>query len=278
MTSPRRLNAEFKEKVWGTTDLSPWYPDSAVKIGEVWFTDSLPGQPELPLLAKFIFTSENLSVQVHPGDDFAAEHEHSPGKTEMWHVLRAAPGGRLALGFRHPITRARLLEASIGGEIEDLLQWYDAAPGDTYFVPAGTVHAIGAGLAICEIQQQSDITYRLYDYGRPRQLHLEKGVAVAALGPHPGKQPASSPSGRSLLLAECRYFRTEMLSVAAALLHTPGHAGLEILIVLEGAGVLAGQAFQAGEGWLVPAGAAPFLIAPHVPCRFIRTYVPSKTG
>jgi len=278
VTSPRRLNAEFKEKVWGTTDLAPWYPASALKIGEVWFTDSLPGQPELPLLAKFVFTSESLSVQVHPGDDFAAEHEHSPGKTEMWHVLRAAPGARLALGFRHPITRERLREASISGEIEDLLQWYDASPGDTYFVPAGTVHAIGAGLAICEIQQQSDITYRLYDYGRPRQLHLEKGVAVATLGPHPGKQPQSSPSGGSLLLAECRYFRTELLSVAAGLLHTPGHSGLELLIVLEGSGVLADQPFQPGEGWLVPAGAAPFLIAPQAPCRFIRTFVPSKTG
>ena len=278
MISPRRLHADFKEKVWGATDLSPWYPDSTAKIGEVWFTESLSGQPDLPLLAKFIFTSANLSVQVHPGDQYAAEHEHSPGKTEMWYVLRAAPGARLALGFREPITKARLIEASLSGEIERLLRWYDASPGDTYFVPAGTVHAIGAGLAVCEIQQQSDVTYRLYDYGRPRELHLERGAAVADLGSHPGRQPAIPQPDGSLLLADCRYFRTELLPVVSELLYTPRNAGLELLIVLQGSGVLAGQAFQTGEGWLVPAGAAPFLIAPHVPCRFLRAFVPQKTG
>ncbi len=278
MTAPRRLSAEFKEKVWGTTNLSPWFPDSTVKIGEVWFTDSLPGQPELPLLTKFVLTSGQLSVQVHPGDEFAAEHEHSPGKTEMWHVLRAEPGARVALGFREPITRARLVEASLSGEIEHLLQWYDAAAGDTYFVPAGTVHAIGAGLAVCEIQQQSDITYRLYDYGRPRELHLEKGAAVADLGTHPGKQPAVPRTDGSQVLVECRYFRAELLTVAAGLRFTPRSASLELLIVLEGSGVLDGQCFQAGQGWLVPAAAPPFLIATHGPCRFLRTFVPSKTG
>lgn len=278
MISPRRLHAEFKEKVWGATDLSPWYPDSTVKIGEVWFTDSLPGQPALPLLAKFIFTSGHLSVQVHPGDQFASEHEHSPGKTEMWHVLRAAPGARLALGFRQPITRTRLIEASLSGEIEDLLQWYEASAGDTYFVPAGTVHAIGAGLAVCEIQQQSDITYRLYDYGRPRELHLEKGAAVADLGTHPGKQSAVPQADGSLVLAECDYFRTELLPVASDLPFTPRSANLELLIVLEGSGLLAGQPFHAGEGWLVPAGAPPFRIEPGIPGRILRTFVPSKTG
>ena len=278
MTAPRRLNAEFKEKVWGTTNLSPWFPDSTVKIGEVWFTDSLPGQPELPLLTKFVLTSGQLSVQVHPGDEYAAEHEHSPGKTEMWHVLRAEPGARVALGFREPITRERLVEASLSGEIEHLLQWYDASPGDTYFVPAGTVHAIGAGLAVCEIQQQSDITYRLYDYGRPRELHLEKGAAVADLGTHPGKQPGVPRIDGSQVLVECRYFRAELLTMAAGLRFTPRSASLELLIVLEGSGLLDGQSFQAGQGWLVPAAALPFPIATDVPCRFLRTFVPSKTG
>ncbi len=152
----------------------PWYLNSAQKkIGEVWF------EADLPLLVKFVFTSERLSVQVHPNDEFAAAHENSRGKTEMWYVLRADPGARLAIGFREAISRERLRESALSGEIEQLLNWIEVQAGDAFFVPAGTVHAIGGGLALCEIQQHSDITYRLYDYGRPRELHLDKAMQVA---------------------------------------------------------------------------------------------------
>ena len=195
----RRLTPRFLEKVWGSTRLQPWFPDSDRKIGEVWF------EAELPLLVKFVFTSERLSVQVHPDDAFAVAHEKSLGKTEMWYVLRADPGAQLALGFREPITRERLREAALSGEIETLLHWIDVKQGDALFVPAGTVHAIGAGLALCEVQQYSDITYRLYDYGRPRELHIGRALEVVST--------AASDAKPRLLPIDCKYFHTELARI-----------------------------------------------------------------
>ena len=188
-----RLTPRFVPKVWGSTHLEPWYPDSSEKIGEVWFE----GVPDLPLLIKFLFTTEPLSVQVHP-----------EGKTEMWHILAAEPGAKIAAGFREPITEQRLRESALSGEIEELLEWFEARPGDTFFIPAGTVHAIGAGLTLCEIQQWSDVTYRLFDYGRPRELHLDEGARVSKLGPHPARQ-----SAREGVLVSCPFFTTEKLRV-----------------------------------------------------------------
>src|SRR5258708_3354328 len=129
----------FLEKVWGSTDLLPWYPSSEKKTGAVWF------EACLPLIVKLVFASERLSVQVHPNDDFAAAHEDSRGKTEMWYVMRADPGARLAIGFRESISRERLRESALTGEIERLLNWLEVQAGDAFFIPAGTVHAIGGG-------------------------------------------------------------------------------------------------------------------------------------
>lgn len=267
---PVRLRQRFLEKVWGAHSLAPLYPDSSKKIGEVWFEAS----EELPLLIKFIFTSEKLSVQVHPGDEYAARHENSRGKTEMWHVVRAESGASLAVGFREEISRERLREASLSGEIERLLAWREVAPGDTYFVPAGTVHAIGAGLTVAEIQQQSDITYRLYDYGRPRELHLDKGAEVAHLGPHPGRQVPRTTSDGALLLAECPYFRTESWSADSAREIPPTPGQPQFVIFLEGNGRLAGEPFEAGEAWMIPDGGGGCPLDPSAPARFLRTWVP----
>jgi mannose-6-phosphate isomerase len=121
----------------------------------------------------------------------------------MWHILRADPGAQIAIGFREPITKDRLRESSLSGEIEHLLRWVDVSPGETYFIPAGTVHAIGAGIALCEIQQHSDVTYRLYDYGRPRELHLDKALQVADTSAHDGR-PVPLP-------IDCAYFHTDLL-------------------------------------------------------------------
>jgi mannose-6-phosphate isomerase len=257
---PVRLPTRFLEKVWGTTDLSPWYPSSAAKIGEVWF------EADLPLLVKFIFTSDRLSVQVHPDDEFAAAHENSRGKTEMWYVLRAEPGARIATGFQQSISRERLREAALNGNIEQLLHWIDVKAGDAFYVPAGTVHAIGGGLAMCEIQQHSDITYRLYDYGRPRELHLEKAVQVTSL--------EASRAGPVPLPIECKYFHTEMARTATPLRYSPEPGRFHLLIFLSGIGTIADQPFREGETWLVPAGASPFLIHPSEPVKFLRTWVP----
>src|SRR5581483_3035997 len=178
MTQPVRLTPSLREKVWGKTQLAPWFPDTAEKIGEAWFL----ADRELPLLVKLIFTSERLSVQVHPDDG-----EDGPrGKTEMWHILEAEPGATIALGFREPIDRERLVASARSGEIEQLVNWIPVHAGETYFTPAHTVHAIGAGIVLCEIQQNSDVTYRLYDYGRPRELHLEQAAPICDLGVHPG--------------------------------------------------------------------------------------------
>lgn len=265
MTSsrPHPLKTSFVERIWGTTRLLPWFPDTDRKIGEVWLT----ADPPLPILVKFIFTSARLSVQVHPDDEYARAHEDSAGKTEMWHILRAEPGAQIALGFRDSITASRLREAATSPEIEGLLNWVDARPGDTFLVPAGTVHAIGKGLVLCEIQQNSDITYRLYDYGRGRQLHLDKGVAASHLGPHPGKQDRQGD-----VLASCPYFQTELVRLEESMLYLPDPGRFQLLIVIGGRGRIGGEPFAAGEGWYVPPGDDPIIIEGSA--DFLRTFVP----
>jgi len=256
-----RIPSRVVEKVWGSTQLEPLFPNAAEKTGEVWFE----GTADFPLLIKFLFTTENLSVQVHPNDEYAQERhpELGPGargKTEMWHILRAESGAQIAAGFREPITPQRLREASQSGEIEQLLAWHDARPGDTFFIPAGTVHAIGAGLVLCEIQQSSDITYRLYDYGRPRELHLDDSVKVSHLGPHEARQqPKPLPDGGHLL-AECPYFTTHCHKITGQWRceSSPRHRRI---VVLDGQGEIEGKEIRAGEVWHVPAHENPFHIS-----------------
>jgi mannose-6-phosphate isomerase len=257
---PIRLPTRFLEKVWGSTDLAPWYPTPAGKIGEVWF------EADLPLLVKFVFTSERLSVQVHPNDEFARAYENSLGKTEMWYVMRADPGARLAIGLRESVSRDRLRQLSLSGEIERLLNWTEVQAGDAFFVPAGTIHAIGGGLALCEIQQNSDITYRLYDYGRPRELHLEKALEVSST-------EASTPKS-VMLPIDCQYFHTELARINLNLLYKPEQERFHVLIFVSGMGTIAGQSFSEGEAWLIPSGGLPFEIVPEGPVKFLRTWVP----
>jgi mannose-6-phosphate isomerase len=258
--APIRLPTRFLDKVWGTPDLLPWFPPSDKKIGEVWF------EADLPLLVKFIFTSERLSVQVHPNDEFAAAHESSRGKTEMWYVMRADPGARIAVGFCESITRERLRESAMSGEIEQLLNWIEVQAGDAFFIPAGTVHAIGGGLAICEIQQHSDVTYRLYDYGRPRELHLDKAIQVSFT--------AAATAKPVLLPIDCEYFHTELARTTSKLLYKPEPQRFHVIIFLSGMGTIAGREFREGEAWLVPPGGQPFDIEPANPVKFLRTWVP----
>jgi mannose-6-phosphate isomerase len=299
---PIRLLPSFREKIWGATALEPWFRDSSVKIGEVWFTaddnqvedgrtlaelmrehgeDFLgTGQrPErFPILVKFILTTAKLSIQVHPDDARARDWEASAGKTEMWHILRAAPGASIALGFREPITRERLRDAALNGEIERLARWLPVSAGDTFFTPAGVVHAIGEGVALVEIQQNSDVTYRLYDYGRPRELHLDKGVAVAELGPHPGLVKPVDLGGGRRLLASCEHFATESLTLAGPLVYRPDAGRLHILIVTEGKGRFGERPFGPGQVWLVPATAVPFPVSVEAPAHFLRAFVPPHGG
>ena len=179
-----KLDRRQVEKPWGRTALPPPFGDTGGRrIGEIWFAD--PDRRDLPLLVKYIFTSEKLSVQVHPGDAEAHARGLPRGKTECWYILHAEPDARLGLGLREPLSPTALRAAALDGSIEALMDWKPARAGDFFFVPAGTVHAIGGGLSLIEVQQNSDVTYRLYDYGRPRELHLEDGVAVSDGGPYP---------------------------------------------------------------------------------------------
>ncbi len=246
----QQLTSRFLEKVWGSERLQPWFPDSETKIGEVWFEG--PGSLELPLLVKFLFTSGKLSVQVHPDDAYAARYS-SRGKTEMWHVLAAEPGARIAAGFREPVSEDRLHSAAHSGEIEELLAWHAAAPGDTFFIPAGTVHAIGAGLVLCEIQQRSDITYRLYDYGRPRELHIEESLAVARREPHSARVDTVAEE-----LISCDHFTVGRRAIAGSseFICPPGQ--FVLVIVIEGDGFVDGNPVRAGQVWYAPSGTPPF--------------------
>ncbi len=212
--------------------------------GEEWFE----GTPEASLLVKRIFTTANLSIQVHPDDAYARAQGCPRGKTEMWHIVSAQPDSRIAAGFREPVSEERLREAALSGEIVDLLAWHEARPGDTFFIPAGTVHAIGAGLTLWEIQQHSDITYRLYDYGRPRELHLEHALKVANRG---------SNSARAGAVVSCEYFTTEKLRLDRSQDHKP--ASRELWVVLEGSGEIDSQPLSAGEVInLTGSGTVPF--------------------
>jgi len=285
---PFQLLPFYSERVWGRDSLAPWFPVSSRygRIGEVWFafeqnstsllvtlgeliarhpeilgTAADPRHPGLcPLLAKFLFTSDRLSVQVHPDDAYAQKHHQSLGKTEAWYVLDAQPPGELAVGFRDSISADRFDDAAQSGEIEQLLDWRKVHAGDTIFVPAGTVHAIGAGLTICEIQEKSDLTYRIYDYGRPRELHLAHARAVSHLGPHTFQaKPLLLSEGREELLA-CEYFRIERLRPKRQIRMAAGVPYYLLLLCIQGSGEIAGQSYRAGEAWMVPALSTEFAI------------------
>jgi mannose-6-phosphate isomerase len=176
-----KLERRFVEKPWGRTELPSIFDGAnGRRIGEIWFQD--PANNLRPLLAKYIFTSEKLSVQVHPNDEQARERGLGQGKNECWYILDAQEDAVLGLGLRTALSPDALRSAAADGSIEDLVDWKPVAAGDFVYVPAGTIHAIGAGISLLEFQQNADVTYRLYDYGRPRALHLEDGVAVSRPG------------------------------------------------------------------------------------------------
>ena len=261
---PFRLEPTFHEKVWGVHDLRPWFPVSDRKIGEVWL--SMPDP--FPILVKFLFTSGRLSVQVHPDDAYAQAHEGCSGKAEMFYVLDAEPGAKLAAGFLRPLSRVEAREAALSGEIEHLLRWFPVAAGQVCCIPPGMVHALGAGITVCEVEQNSPVTYRLYDYGRPRQLHLDKALDVARLEPVPGPFEPVGP-----LLASCQFFVAERLVVTETV-YQPDPSRFHLLVVMEGSGRIGEERFAPGEAWYIPAGSDPFLMAADPRAVLLRTFVP----
>jgi mannose-6-phosphate isomerase len=175
--------AETAFKPWGSHELKPWSmageQDGAV--GELRYNRIETHAPAPSLLLKLLFTKQTLSIQVHPDDAFAQSLGMANGKTEAWYVLSAEDGAQVGIGPTRVLTRSELRAAIADGSISDLIRWRDAFAGDVFFIPAGTIHAIGAGLVIAEIQQRSDATFRLFDHGRLRELHIEQAVAAADL-------------------------------------------------------------------------------------------------
>ena len=236
------------EKPWGRHDLWPGFADpapDATPIGEIWFQEPGGGDPEL--LVKYLFTSEHLSVQVHPTDAEAHRAGYKRGKDEAWLILAAEPDATIALGAKREMSKDELRAASLDGSIEHLLDWKPVKPGDFIYSPAGTVHAIGGGLTLIEIQQNVDLTYRLYDYGSDRELHLDEGVAVS--DPRPFEflpKPAPSGDRDRTILAEGPKFVVERWPAGKRHIALPeGKPGW--LVPVSGEGTVGGVAWRAGE-------------------------------
>ncbi len=294
--APFRLKPWFSERPWGRKTLLPWYSDTGTKelVGEAWLTgpqclvetgpfagktlSSIAAElgGEFPLLVKILFPAEKLSVQVHPDDAQARALGETRGKTECWYVLEAEPGAAVALGLKNGADAAVVTAAVSDGTMEALLEWVPVSVGDMLFVDPGTVHAIGPGVVLLETQQTSDVTYRLYDYGRPRELHLEKGLQVMKAKTAAGKVAPRVIDGFTRLI-EQRYFVVDRFDVKA---------GDEVHVAMDGAGCLVGLAgsgvvrcggdlveLKTAQAVVVPAGSEPLLVSGDG-LRFARCVAP----
>lgn len=312
----------FDPRPWGTQDLSPIYPNHRFeeKIGEAWLSGddckvangpftgktlaqlSEQYQRELvgeaardarrfPLLLKFLFPHEKLSVQVHPDDAQAVRVGQPWGKTECWYVAHAKPGAQIALGLKPSMTAAQLEEAIHQNRAEEVLNWINVYAGDMIYVAGGTVHTLGPGSVIVETQQQSDTTYRLYDYGRPRELHLKDGMAAVKEKVNSGKvlrpAPTESASGKSRCsrLVAAPYFVVEMFETKEPLsLVTRDDSdkkSVQILVAVEGCGVIEAPGAEPvtlakGDAVIIPASFEEFAIRPQWTLEFLRAFVPGN--
>ena len=255
MAAGQALAPKLVEKPWGRDALpAPFSAPSGQRIGEIWFEPPV----ELDaLLAKYLFTSEALSVQVHPDD--ARAPRGTRGKEECWLVLDAEPGARLAIGFRRAVSEDELRAAAQDGSVAELLAWHPVARGDFFYLPAGTVHAIGAGLTIAELQQNSDVTYRLYDYGRPRGLHLDAALQVADRGVYRDPRQRRVEPDETCTLVDGPHFRLDHVA-GAPNAATIAQFGKPLMILpLAGEVTVGDDTISAGGcGWTSSLGAAQF--------------------
>ena len=314
---------KFDPRPWGTHDLSPIYRNHqfAEKIGEAWLTgddckiangqfagqtiaqlsieyqralvgESARDGSRFPLLLKFLFPHEKLSVQVHPDDEQALRVNQPWGKTECWYVAHAKPGSQVALGLKAGVTVAELEHAIHEERAEELLNWLNVYPGDMIYVSGGTVHTLGPGSVIIETQQQSDTTYRLYDYGRPRELHLKEGLAavksrvVSGKVLRPPPQQVDGGDNRRALLVAAPYFVVEMFEIKAlqelSTRDDSGKSSAQILIAVEGCGIVETIGsdpitLAKGEAVVVPACVENFTVRPQWSLEFLRARVPGMS-
>ena len=245
-----RLTTRTVEKPWGVDDLpKPFVTPEGKRIGEIWFE---PPAALEDLLVKYLFASENLSVQVHPDDAQAlAATGRREGKEECWLITACETGARIGIGFEAPLDAETLKSAALDGSIEARMAWFDVEPGDFFYIPANTVHAIGAGCSLIEIQQNSDITYRLYDYGRPRELHLDEAVAVAKGEPHPADLRRRVAETGEVTLVEGPLFRLDRLDGAASPEVRARYEGAFLVTPVSGSATIEGETVAAGQCALV---------------------------
>ncbi|MHB8540821.1 MAG: class I mannose-6-phosphate isomerase [Candidatus Acidiferrales bacterium] len=322
---PVRLEPRFVPRIWGVRSLAPLFPEKqslAEPIGEVWLTgndckfadgpfagqklgDAWPrmssdwrghgaGRDKLfPLLVKFIFPEEKLSVQVHPGDEYARKNEAAAGgvgKTEMWYVISARPGAEVRVGLKAGVDRESFRRAIADGSAEECVERVPVQAGDAIFVPAGTVHTIGPGMTICEIQENSDITYRIFDFsrltpeGQPRALHIEKALEVIRFDKPRGGVTRPVRTRRGALeathFAACQYFVTEKWDFHAPVFGKTSGDDFDLLIVMGGLGrIRIGDAdveYAPAQTWLLPAALGKYELAPAAPTMLLRTFVPAS--
>ena len=318
---PLLMTPLFDPRPWGTYDLSPIYPQHfREKIGESWLTgdhckvqngvlsgkslqelashykreligDAPADESRFPLLAKFLFPHEKLSVQVHPDDDDARAFGQPWGKTECWYVAHAQPGANIGLGLKPGITRVHFEQGIRENRAEELLNWIKVFAGDMIYVAGGTVHTLGAGSVIVETQQQSDTTFRLYDYGRPRELHLAEGLRVIKERVASGKvkpQPSSKfgmNGNRVQPLVLSTYFGVEKFEFNAPQdfdFRDVDKSSAQILVAVEGEAVVQAPgcdpvSFSKGNAVVVPAAVRQFRIVPQGAVQFLKSYVPGTT-
>lgn len=307
---PFLLIPRFDERPWGVCDLRPIY-NNVVKspIGESWLTWSdnviangplngqklgdiarqykreLVGQAaryedQFPLLVKFLFTADRLSVQVHPDDEGARRVGQTFGKTECWYVLDAKPGAQVALGLKPGTAIEEFREAIKSVQAEELLNWIDVLPGDMLYVAAGTVHTIGGGLTLVETQQSSDITYRLYDYGRPRELHIEEGLAAIKIPNNAGKVVRRN-SDDPCFLVRSPFFQVEKIRVFDALPAEMTPQSPHIIVAIDGSGAIESPgmepvSFVRGDAVVVPACVSRYSVRPQWELEIMRMSLPAS--
>jgi len=322
---PFLMQPLFDPRPWGTMDLSAIYPNHKFneRIGEAWLTGdncivtngplanrsladlskefgaelvgtASPDPQRFPLLMKFLFPEEKLSVQVHPDDVTARRFGEPWGKTECWYVAQAKPGAQIALGLKPGVTVAQLEQAIHEQNAENLLNWINVYQGEVIYVTAGTVHTIAGGMVLLETQQQSDTTYRLYDYGRPRPLHLERGLASVKEHTASGKVIRPAPVGinggksRESSMIAAPYFKVDLFELKEPHVfsaeefdtNASGKTSVQILVAVEGCGVVEVQGrdpvtFAKGDAVVIPAALQSFTVRPQWAVEFMKASVPN---
>jgi mannose-6-phosphate isomerase len=318
-----RLSPVFMPRIWGARNLSSLFPERSQEsepMGEAWLTGNecrfatgefagrtlgevwpelpaewtgtrLRGLAHIPILVKFIFPEEKLSVQVHPDDAYAEQHEAAAGgtgKTEMWYVVTAREGAELRVGLQPDVTLESFRRAIAENTVEDCLDRVAVQAGDAVFVPAGTAHTIGSGVVLCEIQQHSDITYRVFDYnrvgpdGKPRPLHIRQALDVMRFGEQSGGRcdPVRITHGAvtETFFAACQHFAAERWEFRERIAAVTSPEHFDLLVFLEGRGRIesadGSETYAPAEVWLLPAALGAYQLMPASPTTLLRTYIP----